>query len=98
MEVEFRDSDLRRLESDARFTAGLSPALVKAFRRRLQFIRAAPDERDLYQMRSLHFERLKGNRRHQRSIRLNDQFRLIVEIQGRDRTRKLIVVEITDYH
>ena len=44
-------------------------------------ISAAPTEQDSYRMKSLHYEKLKGKRSHQRSMRLNDQFRLIVEIE-----------------
>jgi proteic killer suppression protein len=45
----------------------------------MQTIRAAPDERVFYQLKSLHFEELLGNRSHQHSMRLNDQWRLIIE-------------------
>lgn len=44
MEVEFDDGDLDRLETDARFTAGLSQEIVRAFRKRMQQIRAFKDE------------------------------------------------------
>ena len=59
MEVVFRDSSLDRLEVDAKFDAGFSRAVVKAFRKRMQYIRgAAPMERAFYEMKSLHFEKL----------------------------------------
>ena len=48
MDVVFDDPDLDRLETDASFTMKLTPALVRAYRQRMQFIRQAPDERDLY--------------------------------------------------
>ena len=57
MDVEFNDPDLERLETDADWTGGFAPAIVKAFRRRMQQIRAAVDERDLYALRSLHFKK-----------------------------------------
>ena len=41
MEVRFEDPTLERLEADPNFTNGMDGALVKAFRKRLQFIRAA---------------------------------------------------------
>ena len=94
MEVEFADDKLDRLETDANYTARLSPALVKAFRKRMQQIRAAPDERTFYTIGGLSFEKY-GKRQH--SMRLNDQFRLIVEILDKGR-KALRVVEITDYH
>jgi len=47
MEVRFDDDDdLDRLETDPAFTGGRPPAVVKAFRKVMQFIRAAADERD----------------------------------------------------
>jgi len=64
----------------------------------MQFIRAAADERDFYAMKSLHFEKLKGARDHQRSVRLNDQWRLVFEFEGKGQTKVVVVKEIEDYH
>lgn len=98
MEVDFADADLDRLETDPVFNGGYGPAIVKAFRRRLQGIRAAPDERDFYMLRSWHFEKLKGPRQHQYSMRLNDQYRLIVELEGSGNGKRIRIVGIEDYH
>jgi toxin HigB-1 len=98
MEVEFRDKDCDRLETDPSFNAGRSRAVVKAYRKRLQTIRAAPDERVLYAMKSLHFEKLSGNRSHQYSMRLNLQWRLIVELNKKDDKSVVVIVGIEDYH
>ena len=57
--------------------AATPPVWSEPFDRRMQFIRAAPDERVFYEWKSLHFEKLKGERSHQHSIRLNDQWQLI---------------------
>ncbi|MBP6726257.1 MAG: type II toxin-antitoxin system RelE/ParE family toxin, partial [Thauera sp.] len=57
MDVRFEDPSLEKLEVDPKYTAGLDAALVKAFRKRLQFIRAALDERAFYAMKSLHYEK-----------------------------------------
>jgi proteic killer suppression protein len=51
MQIEFKSRDLDRLETDPSFTAGFSADVVKAFRKRLQVIRAANDERDLYALK-----------------------------------------------
>jgi proteic killer suppression protein len=96
--VEFGDDDLDRLETDPTYEAGLPPGIVRAYRMRLQFIRNAPDERDFYSMKSLHFEKLKGSRSHQHSLRLNDQWRLIVELIGKQPNKVVRVVSIEDYH
>lgn len=98
MQVEFKNSDLDRLETDARFTAGFGPDVVKAFRRRMQAIRAAVDERDLAAVRGNNFEKLKGNRSHQYSMRLNDQWRLILEIRKSTPKNIVVVIDIEDYH
>ena len=98
MEVEFRDDDLDRLETDARFTNRLPVAVVRGYRKVLNWIRQAKDERDLRAMKSLRFERLKGARKHQYSMRLNIQYRLIVEIRERKGHRTVVVVAIEDYH
>jgi proteic killer suppression protein len=98
MDVEFDDENLDRLETDAQYTAELSQEVVRAYRKRMQQIRAFLDERDFYAAKALHFEKLKGNRAGQHSIRLNMQWRLILEIRG-DRPCKIIgIVEIVDYH
>lgn len=98
MEVHFNNEDLDRLETDAEFGGGFAQAIVRAFRKRMQYIRAASDERDFYAMKSLHFEKLKGKRSHQHSMRLNDQWRLIVEMEGKGNDKVLVIVAIEDYH
>jgi toxin HigB-1 len=98
MDVSFKDQSLDRLETDATYSAGFGDALVKAYRRAVQHIRAASDERTLYSRRSFRFERLSGDRAGQHSLRLNAQWRLIVEIQGQAPNKTIYVVEIVDYH
>lgn len=98
MDIEFQNSDLDRLETDPDYTAGFDPAIVKAFRKRMQAIRDAVDERDLYAFKSWRFEKLDGARSHERSIRLNDQWRLIVEIHKGNPSNTMVIVAIEDYH
>lgn len=98
MEVTFEDQSLERLESDASFSAGFGDNVVKAYRRRMQQIRAATDERTFYAHRSLHFEKLQGDRSGQYSMRLNDQWRLIVNVVGNAPNKAVHVIEIVDYH
>ena len=64
----------------------------------MQVIRAAVDERDLYAMKSLHFEKLKGSRQDERSLRLNKQWRLIVKIVAATPKNLVAVLGIEDYH
>ena len=97
MQVRFADRKLERLEADVSYRAGFGFDVVKQFRRKMAVVRAAIDERAFYMMKSLHYEKLKGNRSHQRSMRLNDQYRLIVEIETVGE-RTVVVVSIEDYH
>jgi proteic killer suppression protein len=94
VQFRFADAKLERLYVQANYAAGYGPNVVKAFRKVVGLIRNAPTELDFYRMKSLHYEKLKGNRSHQRSIRLNDQFRLIVEIEiAIGRTVVIIAIE-----
>ena len=98
MEVTFRDSSLDQLEVDSGFDAGFTRAVVRAFRKRMQYIRSADDERAFYNMKSLHFEKLKGDRKGQYSMRLNDQWRLILELHKRSKKTVVELLGIEDYH
>ena len=61
-------------------------------------IRAADNENDLRAMKSLHFEKLKGKRQHEYSMRVNKQFRLIFQIEKVDRRNQLVITDLEDYH
>ncbi len=98
MEIIFRDKDLDRLEIDAKFTGGFSREIVKAYRKRIWAIRNATDERDFYGFNSWHYEKLGGDRSHQRSIMLNKQWRLIVEIIKTNPINTIEIMKIEDYH
>ena len=98
MDVEFDDDDLDRLETDPNFDAGLARGLVKAFRKRMQTIRAAPDERDFHNLKGLRFEQLKGKRKGEYSMRLNDQYRLTLRFAGKSKDKIVIIIAIEDYH
>jgi len=97
VDVRHEDKKLERLEFDASYTAGFGSAVVKAFRKRMDFIRTALDERDFYATKSLHFEKLAGKRAGQRSIRLNDQFRLVLRFENHP-AKVAVVIEVVDYH
>lgn len=98
MEIEFEDDDLDRLEIEAGYYASYSAAIVTAYRKRIQMIRAALDERTFYAMKSLHFEKLQGDRYGQYSMRLNDQWRLIIRLKSETQGKIVVVVSIKDYH
>ena len=98
MEVRFVDDDFDRLETDKKFNGGYSHVIVSAYRKTLWYIRSVPDERNLRAKRSLRFKKLKGKRKHQCSLRLNDQWRLIIELDDATNPKTVVVIGIEDYH
>ena len=98
MQVNHDNDDLRRLEGDIQFDGGYERGVVKAYRMRMQLIRSALDERAFYAMKSLHFEKLRGDREDQYSMRLNSQWRLILRFDKEPSGKVVVVISITDYH
>ena len=68
-------------------------SIEKAARIRLELLDAATSLRDL-ELPGLRLEALKGDRKGQHSIRINDQFRICFEWRDGDAHN----VEIIDYH
>ncbi len=98
MLVEYCDEVLRRLAEEPGFAPkGWSRDVIRAYRKKIQLIIAARDERDLYALRGLRLEQLKGDRLGQCSIRLNDQFRLILTFKT-DGDRVAVILQVVDYH
>jgi toxin HigB-1 len=98
MEVEFDDVSLGDLEINAQATWKHGDAVDKGFRKKMQILRAAVDERDLRALKSLRFEKLKGERSHQHSVRINDQWRIVIELRKEGARTRLGIISIEDYH
>ena len=98
MNVEFEDDELDDLETNPRATGGLPQGAVKGYRKAMQAIRAAIDERDLYALRGLRFKKMEREREGQYSLRCNDQYRLFVRFTGTGAKKKVVVIEVTDPH
>jgi toxin HigB-1 len=97
-DLKFKEDSLEGLQEEDAQRDGEYPAgIARAFRKRIQLIRDAADERDFYALRAIRFEQLQGNRGHQHSMRLNDQWRLILEISGDSPKKTVLVVAIEDY-
>ena len=98
MRIEYQDDELQRLAVDGTYVAkGLGRDVVRAYRKVIQKLAAAPDERDLYALRGLRLKQLHGDRAGTHSMRLNDQYRLIVTFKT-DGDRVAVVIELVDYH
>lgn len=77
MRVVFRDARLAAVRTGDSGQTGLPVEVVQSLRRKLDVLDAAPDERTLRNWKSLHFEKLGGDREGQRSVRINDKWRLV---------------------
>jgi len=98
MKVEFADSKLSLIRTDQAHETKLPISVIQSCRNKLDVLESAPDERTLRNWRSLHYEKLKGNRDGQRSIRLNDQWRLIFELDDNETPPIIKILSIEDYH
>lgn len=98
MRVEYEDEELRRLAEDPAYVPKQwGPDVVTAYRKKIQLLDAATDERDLRAIRSLHLEQLSGDRKGQSSIRLNIKFRLILTFVTRG-DRVAVVLELNNHY
>jgi len=52
------------------------PDIIKRYKLRIETLENAASEEDLFQINSLHYEVLKGDKKGISSIRVNDQYRI----------------------
>lgn len=52
------------------------PQIIKTYQRRIEQLQAAPSPETLYQLNSLNFEALRGDKAGLFSIRVNNQYRI----------------------
>ena len=93
MIVSFKDRKTEAVAS-GRLPKGFPTDLLKATRRKLQMIEAAPSLDTLRVPPGNHLHPLKGDRAGQYAIRINDQFRICFRWTDAGPAD----VEITDYH
>ena len=98
MEVEYGEKSLALVETDRAADTKLPISVINSLRQKLVVIRAAPDERTLRSWKSLHYEKLKGDREGQRSIRINKQCRLVFTIDTDCKPNKITILGVEDYH
>jgi len=96
MKLEFRPERLALIRTARAHELGLPVDVVKAARRKLDFIEAAPDERTLRNWKSLNFKELKGFDDGRKQIRVNNQYRIVMLIEGEPPVAT--VIEIGDTH
>lgn len=97
MEVVFADATLELIETVEAGATRLPVGVIKSARRKLVLLRAAVDDRSLRNWKGLHYEKLRGDREGQRSIRLNDQYRMVFTLSDTE-PLTVTVLSIEDYH
>lgn len=98
MEYRFKSKKVEALFTSRKGANRYPEGVVSSFFRVMTTIAAATSVQDFVALKSRKFEKLYGNREGQYSMRLNDQYRLILEIQEDAQGVYLLIVEIVDYH
>ncbi|NJO33293.1 MAG: hypothetical protein HC869_09235 [Rhodospirillales bacterium] len=98
MELEYADAKLAKIETDNAGVTRLPVLVIRAARRKLTLLRAATDDRTLRNWKSLHYEKLKGDREGQRSIKLSDEYRIVFELDSEAEPPKATIMAIEDCH
>ena len=101
MVVRFRNKKVLELyELETRLSVSkykFAGHIIEKYKLRIGQLIDAPDLKTIVQIRSLNYERLKGNRKGQSSIRINDQFRICF-IELNENEVAVEIIELTDYH
>ena len=99
MKVEFRDPGLEAIvRSGSGGGARLHPDVLRAAHKKLVMLESAADERDLRNFKSFHYEKLVGDRAGQRSVRVNDQYRFVFELDDTTKPPTINILDLIDYH
>jgi len=76
----------------------LQPNVINGFFKAMLRIESTPNLQRLANNRGLRLEKLRGDRANQYSVRLNDQYRLILKVEQDDDGEVVLIIEIVDYH
>ena len=98
MDIVFADGSLALLETEDAGQTKLPVPVIKSARHKLTVLRAATDDRSLRNWKSLHYEKLKGDRDGLRSIRVNDQYRMVFSLDESTTPQTITIIAIEDYH
>lgn len=98
MEIVFKDQKLGLIETDEAEKTRLPIAVIISCRKKLVLLRAMSDERDLRNWKGLQYEKLKGDKKGLKSIRINDQWRVVFDLDNNRNPPRITILKIEDYH
>lgn len=102
MKVEFKTDELAYLyETPLDAIKGkheFGKDIIKQYKKKIEILIGITNSTQLKQFRSLNFEFLKGERKGECSIRLNDQYRLVFEQRSKDEIEIVLINEISKHY
>lgn len=100
MRFRFRTKRLEQLYYCERGANRYPPGVVSAFFEVMAMIESATDEREFRALKSLHYELLAGKRgkRQQHSMRLNEQYRLVLTLERDEQGEYCYIIEISSHY
>lgn len=89
MKIIFTQDYLRELYEEGKTSSKkhrFQPDIIKRFKNTIDKLKAAKNIEDLFSIKSLNYEKLKGNRKQYESVRVNDKYRIefISSIEGEE--------------
>ncbi len=98
MRVQFASKKLERLYLEGTGAERIPEGVYVSFVDLIRLIIAIPNERVLYNIPGLRPEKLRGKRQFEKSLRVNQQFRLIYRIEKDADGNFFFVLDLEDYH
>lgn len=100
MRFTFKKKKIEKLYTEGKNARKYPENVVDNFFEIMAIVAAIENEAQLYDFKGLRFEKLSGKRgsREERSLRLNEQYRLIVVLEKDKEGKYLLIVDIEDYH
>ena len=96
----FENRDLLELftHGSGKYAKKLSPVIIDRFFGRMEDVLAALDMQKLYQLKGARLEKVPSECLGCYSMRLNDQWRLILKFEAIDGQPGAVIVDVRDYH
>ena len=91
--LELYELDIKACVSKYKYASHI----IEKYKLRISQLIDALDLRTISQIKSLNLEKLKGDRKGQLSIRVNDQFRICFR-ELNEKEIAVAIIELTDYH
>ena len=98
MKVKLLDKSLERLFTSEAHKLKLPVSVISSAQRKIAFMQNCNSELDLRNWKSLHYEALAGDKKGLKSIRLNDQWRLVFKLVEKKEATEIHLLSVEDYH